>query len=80
MIDPLAGSLANLAKCQIKILKNNLTNLTAYVEEEVLKSRKPKEVLFYEKIRECVIHHSLILKFLLTVRLKLLFTIFVLVM
>ncbi|KAJ3656604.1 hypothetical protein Zmor_015671 [Zophobas morio] len=72
-IDPLIGGLLYYAATQIKILKNNLENITKYAEEQLLSEMKGednyekiielKSKIVYQRLKFCVKLHKTILNF-----------------
>ncbi|XP_063912014.1 odorant receptor 94a-like [Zophobas morio] len=69
-VDPLIAGLIYHATSQMKILKDNLQNVSDYAEEEILEMGKlnrtknvTKQGLVTETLKKCIVHHDEILKF-----------------
>ncbi|RZC40935.1 7tm 6 domain containing protein, partial [Asbolus verrucosus] len=75
VIDPLIAGLAYQATGQLLVLKDKLQHLDEYVDDEILKiskngtnfktnkTKRLKELIMYQKIKQCIQHHSAIIDY-----------------
>ncbi|KAJ3643971.1 hypothetical protein Zmor_026650 [Zophobas morio] len=64
ILDPLIAGLAYHATGQIKILKDNLEHLLEFDNEKLTVNEMTKNVLIYNRIKRCVVHHNATLSFI----------------
>jgi hypothetical protein len=76
-IDPLIGGLAYHTAGQVKILKDNLSQLSEYAEIELSQrncestlKKKIKSQIIHRNLLQCIEHHNAILRYLIVTQLN----------